>query len=409
MSLRPTLVAHLDYAYSRLMCGFPGRWLVLLVAAAGVAAAQNVRRAEGERPASTARHEFQIARLIWSNSGGMDRGFGFGGGRPWWAIDYPEAEFHFIQGIRRLTRIDTAEDSIHLRATDEALFDYPWLFAQQVGRWQLSDEEAAGAGVSAARGFLVVDDFHGPAQWEIFHASIRRVFPDRAIVDLPEDDEILHVLYDLDERTQIPGRRHLYRGPGGETLVDPEGSPPTWRGIHDDDGRLMVVMNFNMDMGDSWEHADDPVYPEPMTRGLSLRDQLHPVCDDALTAAPEGSHLRREQLPEVAKALEFRALPDGSWKNIVACSPTSPLKRMPGSMPNFTPAARSVSASACQRSHSSTTPKCGTGTSCPSTGLYSGLRAVPEASRCATSWWPNRSKSIQCAELRPSGHPSSSP
>ena len=239
---------------------------MLLVAAAGVAAAQNVGRVPGERPASTARHEFQIARLIWSNSAGMDRGFGFGGGRPWWAIDYPEAEYHFIQGVRRLTRIDTADDSIHLRATDDELFDYPWLFAQQVGRWQLSDEEAARLRDYLLRGgFLVADDFHGPAQWEIFHASIRRVFPDRAIVDLPEDDEILHVLYDLDERTQIPGRRHLYRGPGGETLVDPEGSPPTWRGIHDDDGRLMVVMNFNMDMGDSWEHADDPVYPEPMT------------------------------------------------------------------------------------------------------------------------------------------------
>ena len=27
----------------------------------------------------------------------------------------------------------------------------------------------------------------------------------------------------------------------------------------------MVAMNFNMDMGDAWEHADDPYYPGPMT------------------------------------------------------------------------------------------------------------------------------------------------
>jgi hypothetical protein len=99
----------------------------------------------------------------------------------------------------------------------------------------------------------------------VFIESISRVFPDRAIVDLPEADPLLHVLYDLDQRTQIPGRRHLYRGAGGHIMVEPEGSPPRWRGIYDDEGRLMVAINFNMDMGDAWEHADDPVYPEPMT------------------------------------------------------------------------------------------------------------------------------------------------
>ena len=210
---------------------------------------------------ATPRHQFQIARLIYDNAGGMGRAW-----RPWWAIDYPEAEYHFIKGIRRLTRLDTADDSIHLRATDPELFDYPWLFAQQVGRWYLSDTEAAHLREYLLRGgFLVADDFHGAVQWEVFHESMRRVFPDRQIIDLAENDPILHVLYDISERTQIPGRRHLYRGPGGQVLVEPEGSPPTWRGILDDAGRLMVVMNFNMDMGDSWEHADDPVYPQPMT------------------------------------------------------------------------------------------------------------------------------------------------
>jgi hypothetical protein len=45
---------------------------------------------------------------------------------------------------------------------------------------------------------------------------------------------------------------------------------PRWRGIYDDARRLMVAINFNMDMGDAWEHADDPVYPADMT-GLSYR------------------------------------------------------------------------------------------------------------------------------------------
>jgi hypothetical protein len=114
-------------------------------------------------------------------------------------------------------------------------------------------------------GFMVADDFHGPWQWEVFAEAMRRVFPDRAIVDIPDGHEILHVLYDLDERTQIPGRRMIRELGGGRIEIYPEGSPPRWRGIYDDDHRLMVVMNFNMDMGDAWEHADDPVYPEPMT------------------------------------------------------------------------------------------------------------------------------------------------
>ena len=131
-------------------------------------------------------------------------------GRPWWAIDYPEAEFHFRQGVRRLTRIDIADDSRHLQVTDDALFDYPWLFAQQVGRWSLSDVETARLREYLLRGgFMVADDFHGPYQWEVFAEAMRRVFPDRPIVDIPDSAEILHVLYDLDERTQIPGRRMI--------------------------------------------------------------------------------------------------------------------------------------------------------------------------------------------------------
>lgn len=236
---------------------------LLLALAAVVTLAQQASRPGPPSTATAPAEEFRMARLIY-DSFGMGRGFG--GGRPWWAIDYPEAEYHFLQGVRRLTRLNAADDSVHLRATDPQLFEHPWLFAQQVGRWYLPDEEAAALRDYLLRGgFLVADDFHGPEQWEVFQESMRRVFPDRPIVDLPPGDHLLHVIYDISERTQIPGKRHLFRARGGEILVDPEGTPPTWKGIHDDQGRLMVVMNFNMDMGDSWEHADDPDYPQAMT------------------------------------------------------------------------------------------------------------------------------------------------
>jgi hypothetical protein len=41
--------------------------------------------------------------------------------------------------------------------------------------------------------------------------------------------------------------------------------PPHWRAIYDDEERVMVAINFNIDMGDAWEHEDDPEYPLPMT------------------------------------------------------------------------------------------------------------------------------------------------
>lgn len=203
--------------------------------------------------------EFHMARLIYRDSPEARRGYGM------WAIDYPAAEFHIIQGIRRLTRVDTADDSIHLSLSDDRIFDFPWLFAQQVGTWYLNDFEARRLREYLDRGgFLVADDFHGSHDWVIFYESIRRVFPDRPIINMTEGDPILHIFYDLNQRTQIPGRRHLVRLPSGEIGAQMQGVQ-SWKGIYDDNGRLMVAINYNMDMGDAWEHADDPVYPEPMT------------------------------------------------------------------------------------------------------------------------------------------------
>lgn len=205
--------------------------------------------------------ELEIARLIFDHNLMST----WGPGRPWWAIDWPDAEQHFTDGVLRYTAIDIARDSRHIRLTDRAIFDYPWLFVQQVGRWQLSRAEIQQLREYLLRGgFMVVDDFHGPAQWDVFSEVMRQVLPEFDIVDIPTGDELLHVLYELEQRTQIPGRRHLYGSSSG-TVVEMPHSPPRWRGIYDQKHRLMVAINFNMDMGDSWEHADDPVYPVSMT------------------------------------------------------------------------------------------------------------------------------------------------
>lgn len=216
--------------------------------------------------------EFQFTRLIYG-VGGSGYGYGRGNRRP--LVDWPDAEYWFMQGLTRLTRVDGAIVSRNdhggrprgdggrmINLLDDAIFDYPWLYAVEVGEWYLSATEAARLREYLFRGgFLMVDDFHGSYEWAGFLESMKRVFPDRPILEIPDDDEILHVLYDLDERMQIPGIRALMSGRTWEV----DGVDPHWRGIYDDDGRLMVSINFNMDLGDAWEHADTPGYPEPMT------------------------------------------------------------------------------------------------------------------------------------------------
>lgn len=220
-------------------------------------------------PKNQPQAEFHMARLIFNNGfGPMGRDFAISRrGRGWWAIDYPAAEMHFLPGLARLSRIDVAADSIHLNIMEDEIFDYPWLFVQQVGQggWNPNQEEVLRWREYLLRGgFLVVDDFHGANEWQAFQRVMGKIFPNRSIVDLSSEDEVFNVLYQLDQLTQIPGQRHLYRAADGSIQARLRG-PQAWRGVYDDKGRLMVAINFNMDMGDAWEHADDAFYPQPMT------------------------------------------------------------------------------------------------------------------------------------------------
>src|SRR4029077_9603689 len=121
-------------------------------------------------------------------------------------------------------------------------------------------------------GFLMVDDFHGTREWTAFTASMQRVFPDRPIVDIENADQIFHVLYDLDDRYQVPGAQFLRSG----QLYEYDGYDAHWRAIYDGKGRIMVAICHDMDLGDSWEWADDPQYPEKFS-ALGIRIALNYV------------------------------------------------------------------------------------------------------------------------------------
>jgi hypothetical protein len=177
-----------------------------------------------------------------------------------WTQDYPRADRHFAQAMRRLSLVHarSVEQPVNLDDGDDA-FNYPWMNAGEMGDWKLTEDQAAALREYLLRGgFIMLDDFWGTEEWNRFMESMQRVFPDRPVVEIDNADPIFHIVYDLDDRYQVPGQWALVRG----STYRNDGSTPHWRGIYDDNGRVMVAMTFNSDVGDSWEWADDPGYPE---------------------------------------------------------------------------------------------------------------------------------------------------
>jgi hypothetical protein len=124
---------------------------------------------------------------------------------------------------------------------------------------KLTDSEVVGLrNYLLAGGMLVVDDFWGSAEWETFEGQMRRVLPDRPLMDVPLDHALFHTYYDIEEIVQVPNSGQA--AAGGQTW-ESDGVEPAVRGIFDDDGRLMVVANWNTDLGDAWEWAESPRYP----------------------------------------------------------------------------------------------------------------------------------------------------
>lgn len=177
-----------------------------------------------------------------------------------WTIDYPRSDRHLSAAVRRLTRIQARSVEEPVAAEDgDDIYNWPWLYAVEVGHWDLTDLQAAKLRDYLERGgFFMCDDFHGTEEWETFVASMKKVFPNRPIVDLPNGDPIFHTVYDLDDRYQVPGEQFVYT----HRTYEKDGYQARWRGIYDDKGRVVVAICHNMDLGDSWEHADNPLYPE---------------------------------------------------------------------------------------------------------------------------------------------------
>lgn len=227
--------------------------VLLLACLAGSAGAQVT---QPQHTQLTARHplghEFYFTRGVYSSTVDND---------PWgprWAIDYPEADRHFLVALARLTGIDAYATDNAQPLGGRAIREFPFVYVVEAGALQLSgDERTALREYLLAGGFMMVDDFWGTWAWDNLVAQLEQVLPGHAIRDVPLDHPLFHSFFDIDELVQVPnvaqaatGRTHEY-----------DGHVPHARGIYDAHGRLMVLINWNTDLGDAWEWADDADYP----------------------------------------------------------------------------------------------------------------------------------------------------
>jgi hypothetical protein len=198
----------------------------------------------------------------------------FGSGDQWryggtgWTDDYPKGDRALVQMLRRFTRtnVRAVEQPVNLEDGDDAHY-WPFLVAGLAGSMELTNEQAAKLREHLLRGgFLFCDSFFGEGNYATFVESLRRVFPDRPIIDMTDDHPIFHSVFDLPEMTKvaIPNANEVFWG--GRMGR----GPPRWQGVEDEDGRLMVLIAYNNDVQDAWQWADDPRYPHELVN-LALR------------------------------------------------------------------------------------------------------------------------------------------
>lgn len=225
-------------------CRRTTRWVVglFLISVPLAAAAQRggfFRR--GQLPNVQYDGRFTLARIRYEAYGG-------------WRADYPTMEHHLSGMLKNITAIDAHVDGSNVHDFDDPeLLKIPISYLSEPGYWFPSASEVAGLRDYLKKGgFLIVDDFHFQNEWAVFEAAIRRVQPDGRIQPLDITHPIFNSFFQI-ESLKVP-----YPGRLGE-----RGLMGEFYGIFEDNDlakRLMVVINYNIDLGDYVEWSDRDVY-----------------------------------------------------------------------------------------------------------------------------------------------------
>jgi hypothetical protein len=167
----------------------------------------------------------------------------YDGGGDWYAN--PSSLPNLRAAIAERTSLPVERTDVTVRVADSALFDVPFLHVTGHGEMRLADAEVPRLRQYLLQGgFLHVDDNYGLD--ESFRREIRRVFPDRPLVEVPLSHPVYHLVYDF---------------PNGVPKVhEHDGKPAQGFGIFIGK-RLAVYYTYSADLGNGWE--DVGTYPDP--------------------------------------------------------------------------------------------------------------------------------------------------
>jgi hypothetical protein len=215
-------------------------WTLVAVIAVGAAmtplSAQRFGRFFGSSAGTPAPYDgrFMLARLWYPYYEG-------------WSFDWPEMEENFTRIHSALTTLKSEFRGANIfRMDDPELMKFPVAYLSEPGYWHPNESE-----VEALRryiqkgGFLIIDDFHFQNEWAVFEAAMKRVLPDGHIERLDITHPVFNSFFQI-KSLDVPY-------PGG---LGQQGLMGEFFGIHEDNDsrkRLMVVINYNMDIGDYME------------------------------------------------------------------------------------------------------------------------------------------------------------
>jgi hypothetical protein len=190
---------------------------------------------------------FTFVRIRYADG---NQGLGGFGREPPWSHDYPRAERHFTKLLDELTtaRPNMVGSNI-LTLDDPELFKFPVAYMSEPGFWVPDEKEQAGLRQYLLKGgFLIVDDFAGN-HWFNFESQMRKVLPEARIVPLTA----AHPIFDSFYRIESLDYSHPYYGVQSQFLGIFEDNDPA--------KRLLMIINYNNDVGEYWEWSDSGAFP----------------------------------------------------------------------------------------------------------------------------------------------------
>lgn len=181
-----------------------------------------------------------------------------------WNHDYPRADEHFLKILQETTTIDPNLEAVIVGFDEPILFDYPIVYVSEPGYWTLNEKETAGLRAYLKKGgFVIFDDFFG-RDTLVLEERMREVLPEARFIEIPMDHPVWDTFFKIDDlprgRGGGGGRGSLGRGFG----YGGRGAPSTYQGIFEDNDptkRLMVIANYNADIGEFWEWSDTGYAP----------------------------------------------------------------------------------------------------------------------------------------------------